>query len=844
MKPAAHRGEEPKAAALENRALPGGLLKMSCEDELALKPEEVRWRCDPAQLGFTSTAELEQRDEIIGQERAVRAAVLGLKLRSKGYNIFVAGPPGTGKTTTIRRLLDTVGREGSTPPDILYLHNFKDPDTPMAVFLPAGQGVKLRQAMKDLVQQLRRNLAQIFESDQFKSRTKSIMEESKNREKSIIRAFEEKIQAENFALVQVQVGPFSRPEIAPVIAGEPVTMERLDSLTHQGQFNQEEYERLKAKYQELSGQLEETLRKTREIKKELREQLSRAQKEFAGPVVNDALDDLKRDYENDKVRDYVEQVREEVLEHLEVFTGQSEDDGKDENGKEAAARLRNFLVNVVVDNSRTEGPPAIFETSPNYRNLFGVIERVMERPGVWSSDFTRIKGGSILRSNGGYLVLNLMDLIVEPGVWPALKRTLKHNKVDIQTYDPFYLISASALKPEPIDIDVKIIMIGDWRSFDILYRLDDDFRKIFKVKADFDSLMPLEEQNIHRYGNFAATLAKKEGLRHLDASGAARMVEYGVRTAGRQNKLTTFFSLVADVMREADLWAAEESSELITAKHVERAVRERDYRLQRVEERIQELIDEGTILVDTEGARVGQVNGLSVYSLGDYAFGRPTRITTKTSVGPGGIVSIEREVELSGRIHDKGVLILEGFLRHHFAQNKPLTLAASICFEQSYAGIDGDSASSTEIYGLLSSLSGVPVDQEKAVTGSVNQHGEIQPIGGVNEKIEGFYYVCKAKGLTGGQGVLIPKINVPHLMLKDEVVGAIREGRFHVWAVATIQEGIEILTGMPAGEQRSDGTWSPDSVFGKVDAALAGYAEAMKEYSAAALRAAKKGDRR
>ena len=806
---------------------------MSRIEDLELSPDELRWTCDPAALGIRCTDEVAKDEAIIGQDRAVRAISLGLKLRAKGYNIYVAGPPGTGKTTTIHRLLETVGKEGATPPDICYLNNFKDPDMPTAVRLPAGKGAAFRRDMVDFVVQLRRSIVQIFESDQFKEKTKSLIEEFKEREKAIIRSFEEKIRTENFALVQVQVGPFSKPEVAPVIAGEPVPMERLDSLTHQGQFSKEEFERLKIKYQELSEQLEMIFRSTREIKKELRSKLAGQQKEFAAPAVNDSLDDLKREYDVPRIQGYFEQVREEVLDNLERFTNASDEDEESKAGamRSVEEKFRPFMVNVVVDNSRTEGPPAIDETSPNYRNLFGTIERVMEKPGVWSSDFTNIKAGSMLRANGGYIILNLLDMIVEPGVWPALKRTLKHNKVDIQTYDPFYLLGASALKPEPIDIDVKILMIGDSYSYNILYSLDEDFRKIFKIKAEFDSLMVRGDENVQRYACFVSSLAEKESLRHMDANGLAALVEHGVRVAGRKNKLTTNFSHVADVIREADYWAAEEGAKVVSSPHVEKALRERAYRSKKVEDHIQELMEEGTILIDTEGMKVGQVNGLSVYDLGDYAFGRPSRITSKTSLGQSGILSIEREVEMSGQIHDKGILILEGFLRHHFAQGKPLTLAASICFEQSYSGVEGDSASSTEIYCLLSSLSGVPIHQDKAVTGSVNQHGEIQPIGGVNEKVEGFFDVCKAKGLTGTQGVLIPRLNVDDLMLREDVVGAVRDGRFHVWAVSTIQEGIEILTGVSAGLQEPNGSWDPGSVFGRVDGTLQRFAEAMKAFS-------------
>ncbi|MFB0506501.1 MAG: Lon protease family protein, partial [Thermodesulfobacteriota bacterium] len=486
----------------------------------------------------------------------------------------------------------------------------------------------------------------------------------------------------------------------------------------------------------------------------------------------------------------------------------------------------------LVDNSDTKGAPIIVETAPNYRNLFGTMERIVDRSGMWRTDFSRIKAGSFLRANGGYLIIDALDALIEPAVWQTLKRTLKNGVVEMQTYDPFYVFATSALKPEPIQIDVKVIMVGDAMMYHLLYNYDEDFKKIFKVKADFDTVMDKNEEAISQYASLIHKICKEENLNAFDRSGVAAVVEYGVRLAGRQKKLTTRFHLLADVLREASYWAVKEGSQYVKDAHVERAIQKRVRRVNLVEDKIQEMIDDGMIMIDSDGAEVGQVNGLSVYNLGDYAFGKPSRITAQVAMGKAGIINIERESELSGPTHNKGVLILAGYLRGKYAQDKPLTMSASICFEQSYGGVDGDSASSTEVYSLLSSLSGIPLRQDIAVTGSVNQKGEIQPIGGVNEKIEGFFDVCKAKGLTGRQGVMIPHQNVDDLMLRKDVVKAVEEGTFHIYPVKTIDQGIEVLTGTEAGERGEDGSFKEGTVNFLIDKRLKELAARIKEFEA------------
>jgi ATP-dependent Lon protease len=554
--------------------------------------------------------------------------------------------------------------------------------------------------------------------------------------------------------------------------------------------------------------------------------------EVISPAVKDSISDIKEKFDYGKVHQYLDEVQEDVLTNLGRFR-EKEETPPPIPGlvlPQPVDSFSEYQVNVLVDNSETKGAPIIVETTPNYRNLFGTIERVVERSGTWKTDFLHIKAGSFLRANGGHLIFNALDALTEPWVWPALKRTLKNQVIEIQTYDPFYFFSTSALKPEPIECNTKVILIGDAQIYYLLYGLDDDFKKIFKIKADFDSVMNKDNDKIQQYASFIRKICDEDKLRPFDKMGIAAVVEHGVRITGRQKKLSTRFHLIADLLREANYWAEKDGSDVVTEKHVDKAIDKRNYRVNLIEEKIQEMIDDGTILIDSDGSVVGQVNGLSVYNLGDYMFGKPSRITAKTSLGKAGIINIEREAEMSGPIHNKGVYILTGYLRGKYAQDKPITMSASLCFEQSYSGVEGDSASSTEIYALLSSISGLPLRQDIAVTGSVNQKGEVQPIGGVNEKIEGFFDVCKAKGLTGKQGVMIPHLNIDDLMLRKDVVEAVKERKFRIYPVKTIDQGIEILTGVEAGEKLENGRFKEESVNGLVDKKLRELGSKIKEF--------------
>ncbi len=798
--------------------------------------EKLRWRCDPNSLPYETTDSIPPCSEIIGQERALEAVRIGLDINSIGYNIFVTGLAGTGRFTTIKTALERLDVKGRIPNDICYVNNFKNSDMPHMLLLPAGQGITFKKEMEMLIETLKKKIPLIFENETYLNKKKELVEGFRNRQAEMFREFEKKVNREGFALVQVQTGPYSRPGIFPVVEGNPVNIEQLEAMVEEDKFSREDLEKKKEKQAELTEELETIFKETRKSEKGIKEQLSELDNEVISPVIRDSISDIKEKFNHEKIPRYLDEVQEDILANLHRFREKEEPAAPSLPGlilPQPAEQFTEYQVNVLVDNSETKGAPIIVETTPNYRNLFGTIERVVDRAGIWKTDFTHIKAGSFLRANGGYLIFNALDALTEPWVWPALKRTLKNQIIEIQTYDPFYFFSTSAMKPEPIECNTKVIMIGDTRMYYLLFNLDDDFKKIFKIKADFDSVMNKDQGTIHQYATFIRRICDEEKLKPFDRTGIAAVVEYGVEIAGKQKKLSTRFHLIADILREANYWALKDESPVATEKHVDQAIEKKINRLNLFEEKLQEMIEDGTIMIDSEGLVVGQVNGLSVYDLGDYSFGKPSRITVKTSLGKAGIINIEREAEMSGPIHNKGVYILSGYLRDRYAQDKPITMSASICFEQSYSGVEGDSASSTELYALLSSLSGLPIRQDIAVTGSVNQKGEVQPIGGVNQKIEGFFDVCRAKELTGKQGVMIPHTNMDDLMLRKDVVRAVQEGKFHIYPVKTIDQGIEILTGVEAGERLEDGSFKAGTVNDLVDKKLRELGMKIKEFEGA-----------
>ncbi len=794
-----------------------------------LSADQLRWKLDPEKIDFKTSDECKICEGTIGQDRAIKAIQTGLDVKSLGYNIFVTGMVGTGRTTTIKQLLEKLEKAKKPPDDILYVNNFKNPDEPMLITLPAGEGRRLKESMDHLIKMLETNIPALLKSKYYTEKRDAIIESQQKKQKEIMKKFEEEVAEEGFSVIQVQMGLFVRPDLVPLIDGKPISFKNLEAMVREGKFPKEKLEELNSKYEELTDKLEEAFEQMKEIEENTRQLLDDWDEESITPIIRGAISEIRSKFESDKISEYLSDVESHLVKNIDRFKAQK----KDQKEREIIDPFLEYKVNLLIDNSEQKGAPIVLETNPNYVNLFGSIESTLNRFGIWQTDFAKIKAGSLLKANGGYLVMNALDALVEIGVWPTLKRTLKHRKMEIQNFTSLYLISASRLKPEPIEIDVKVVMIGDAYIYNLLYFLDEDFKKIFKVKAEFDSEMSKDTQTITEYASFIKKITEEDKLLPFDKGGISAIIEYATRLAGRQKKVSTRFHIIADVIREASYWAEKEKKKIVERSHVEKAIDERFERVSLIEDKIQEMIDEETIMIDTEGKVVGQVNGLSVYNTGEFAFGKPTRITARTAVGRAGVINIEREADLSGRTHNKGVLILGGYLRGKYAQSRPFSLSASLAFEQSYSGVEGDSASSTEVYAILSSLSNLSLRQDIAVTGSLNQRGDIQPIGGVNEKIEGFFEVCKAKGLTGDQGVIIPHQNTQNLMLHNEVIEAVKEGKFHIYPVKTIDEGIEILTGIKAGKRKEDGSFEENTINYLVDKELARLAINWKTYAAA-----------
>ncbi len=799
-----------------------------------LAPAQLRFSCDPASLGIQTTADAAPNEKIIGQDRAIKAIEIGMRLKSQGYNIYISGLTGTGKSTTVKKLLEKIDARGTTPGDICYVHHFADPDSPTVLAFPPGQGKQFSSDVEKMILSLQKHIPQQYESDSYKNHRKQVIEDFKRKAQSAIQAFETTVQKAGFTLVQIQAGLGTRPEILPVISGEVVPWQKLDELVSQGKVSAQDVKSMQEKHDAFMEKLQEIASLHQEMEKETQENLHTLERNAAKPTVYAQIRFLKKQYGSEKASKYLDEVAENILHNLSRFQKNGDEEKKPsllpEQKPSNDDPFLEYKVNVIVDNSATRGVPIVIETAPMFSNLFGMIERSWIPPGIWKTDFMHIKAGSLLRANGGFIVFNLLEALAEPGVWKTLKRALKNNQLSIQSLDQIPGFVTSALKPEPIDINVKVLVYGDEMTYRLMYEYDDEFKKIFKIRADFDTEMNNTRKAVKEYVGFAAKIIRDEKLLPLDARALASVIEYGVFLTGKKKKLSTRFSDIADIIRESHYWASQAGRALITGNDVDKAVEEKKYRIKKIEEKIQEMIDEDILIIDISGSRTGQVNGLSVYDLGDYMFGKPSKITAEVAMGKSGIINIEREAGLGGSTYNKGVLILTGYLRRQYAQDKPLAISASLCFEQSYSGVDGDSASSTEIYALLSALSGVPLRQDIAVTGSVNQKGEIQPIGGVNEKIEGFFDVCRAKKLTGKQGVIIPIQNVGDLMLKKEVVETVSAGKFHIWAIRTIDEGIEILTGRSAGKRQNDGRFPKGSIHFLADQKLSEFAERMKAF--------------
>jgi len=785
-------------------------------------PDKLRWRCDPSQFDFECTKELAPLHEFIGQDRAIRAIEFGLSMNRDGYNIYLAGLTGTGKTsvakTYIERLIKGKEARGEVyrVDDWCYIYNFSQPDRPQVVALPRGKGKILRDDVSGLLEKLKKELVKAFSSEDYKAQRKSIVEESQAGRQKLFEEFREEAEKKGFVFQMTQVGA----ALIPVVDGKPVSQEAFLSLKETVR------KKLEATQTELRKKLEATFETAQEAERETAEKLQESDRSIASFTISRLFGSLTKKYDGAaRIVQYLGDLKSYTVDNVEAFKVEEEKQEAVLGMPVSYARygrdpLLPFQVNVFVDNSLTEGPPVVIESNPSFANLFGKTERRFLLGG-YISDHTMLKPGAMQLANGGYLLLNATDVLTNPGVWQALKRAVKTKELCIEEpYEQLGLIAPQGLRPLPMPIDVKIILIGDGTLYQLLSMYDEDFWEIFKVKADFNFEVVKTKENMMAYAAFIAGCCEDCEMRHFDRTGVAGVVEYASRMVADQEKLSSRFAQIKELIEEAEYWASRDGAELVSAEHVQKAIEERRFRHNLPDEHLREMIEDGTIMIDTDGAVTGQVNGLSVYSLGDISFGKPSRITCKTFLGRRGVINIEREAQLSGSTHDKGVLILSGYMGWKYAQDNPLSLSASLCFEQSYSGVDGDSASSTELYALLSSLSDVPLKQNIAVTGSVNQKGEVQPIGGVNQKIEGFFQVCRAKGLDGSQGVMIPHQNVRNLMLRDEVVQAAKEGKFHIYAVSTIDEGIEILTGVEVGQKSKDGSYPEGSIDWRVDRQL------------------------
>lgn len=780
-------------------------------------------RCDPEIFTFKTTDDLPAFAGTIVQERALGALDFGLSFDSTGFNIFILGESGTGKMATVRSIVTEKALNEPVPQDWCYVYNVQDPDIPLAISLDPGSAIVFQKDMEELVKILRDEIPKVFESKEYEKQKNRIIEEAQKKQKDIFASLEEEAQEKGFSVRKSVSGLI----IIPVKkTGEPLTEEEYGALDEKTRKKIDEIGRV------LQEKLNDIVRVVREGEKTVKEALARLEKEAALSAVGHLIDELKNKYkEYEKIITYLENAKDDILEHLDDFKVQEEQAPALPFMKlpKTEPTFGRYKVNVLVNNKDCKGAPCIFESNPTYYNLFGRIEHKVQY-GIAITDFSMIKAGSLHKANGGYIVIDALDLLRNIFSYDALKRAIRNKEVKIEdVWEQYRLISTTTLKPEAMPLDVKVILVGNPYLYYLLYNLDEEYREMFKVKADFDNRMERTDENIHRYASFVATRCKEEKILPFDRTGVAKVVEVGSRLAEHQSKLSTKFSDIADIIREASYWASRAESSVVREGHVQKAIDERIYRTNRIEERLREMVLEGTIIVDISGEKVGQVNGLAVIDLGDYSFGKPSRITARTYVGKAGVVNIERETKMSGKIHEKAMLIITNYLGSKYATRKPISLSASITFEQLYDMVEGDSATCAELYALLSSIGGIPLKQNIAVTGSMDQNGDVQPVGGINEKIEGFFDLCKSIGFDGSHGVIIPMRNMKNLMLKKDVVEAVKEGKFSIYPIQKAEEGLEIITGIEAGVLRDDGTYPEGTVNYLVVKRLAEIAEALEK---------------
>lgn len=799
-----------------------------------LKPSQLYAVCDPQKFDFTSTAELEERMSALGQDRAISAVELGINIKSKGYNLFCLGPEGTGKTSLVKRILEEEAKKRPTPKDWAYVYNFDEPYKPHSISFPAGQAVDFAKDIDKLIDDFSVAIPAILESDEYKAGVSIIQEKYKQKKDEYLRILQKKAKGKSVSLLHMQVGLV----VAPVKNGEVLSPEAFDELP------EEEKKELINDLNLMQEEIEKAAKDLPEWEDKQRREHNLLREKFIKMAVKKPIDSLRQKYKGHReVNEFLKNIQHHIITNIDEFLPEDNTPPQNGNGEEDALtsllskmnrqeedKFAKFKVNVIVKNEPESGAPIVHLDHPTQGNLVGRVERIQQY-GALLTDFTLIKAGALHRANGGFLLIDARKLLQQPYAWDSLKRALASKTIKIETPSDETSFTTISLDPEPIPLDIKIILTGDEELYDLLSERDPDFSDYFKVEADFGTLMARNDENEIEYAKLIGSLSNKKKLRSLNRQAVARIIEYSSRLAEDSKKLTAHIASIGDLLREADYWARESNSKQIGKKHIDQAIAAQIYRSDRIKQAMLEQIDDGTILMDTSGAKVGQINGLVVYNFSRFSFGKPARITVQARIGNGEFINIERETNMSGPIHTKGVLILQSLIANRFAKQSPLSLSASIVFEQSYGGVDGDSASSTEYYCLLSAIADLPIKQNIAVTGSINQFGDIQPIGGVNEKIEGFFDVCAHRGLTGDQGVIIPRTNVGNLMLREDVISAVREGKFHIYAIDTVDDGIEILTGIKAGKANAKGEFPKDSVNWKVKQSLDRYYQLHARYA-------------
>ncbi len=796
------------------------------KQDLELPFSDLRGDVDAASLPFDHTGLLEKpQEKILGQERASDAIKFGMGMKSAGYHIFIAGPSKAGLTYAARTYIEEQAKKEPTPPDWCYVHNFKEPDKPRSIRLSAGRGSELKKDMQQLIEAVQKRISEIFESDDYSAKEAEVHKAFERHRREVVEELSSLAKDEGFILQVSQVGMMIIPATKE---GIPMSQEKL------GELSEEEKLELREKSERLQERMKEGVKRIRDAEARFKEAHRQLESDLALSVVSQIMEPyLDKFKEESYVLEYLKAVQADILENIAEFRKKEEAQQPQVPQFQMPQKdgiFRKYAVNVFIDNSETQGAPVLIESNPIYPNLFGTIERQVWF-GALVTDFTMVKPGVLHKANGGYLIMKALDLLKYWLSWEALKRALRDEEIRIEDLGELYgLFSTRTIRPEPIPLDVKIVLTGDPYLFELLHVYDDRFPKLFKVKAHMDDRVDRKQETMVQSAQMIGSLCREQNLRHLDRTGVARVLEYSMERTEDREKLTLELGDISDLIKEANYYAGLEQSEFIRRDHVEKAVGKRLFRSNLLEERIRELVEKDIFWVETDGAKVGQINGLSILWTGDHEFGKPNRITATVSVGREGVVAIERESKMSGRLHTKGVMILTSFLKERFAHNKPLSLSATLTFEQSYGMVEGDSASSTELYALLSALGRVPIQQGIAVTGSVSQKGEIQPVGGVTRKIEAFFDICKYKGLSGRQGVMIPAKNTRNLMLKQDVIDAVKEGKFHIWAISTIEEGIEILTGMEAGTLQPDGTYPEGTLSRRVDDRLVELGEIVRKF--------------